>query len=145
MTDQELKDRLLKDANDLVLKANELLELSRSINPDPVDWGYMDDVDADRDVISLLKNRLLTYIDFKDEVNAKDISERFNLPVDYPSFSEQNMMLTYGLLNYLENIGYLIRDSSEKPYVWRITLEGREVAKLNRQIEQHPFWEELYF
>jgi hypothetical protein len=145
MTDQELKVRLLKDANDLALKANELLKLSRSINPDPADWGYMDNVDADRDVIDLLKNRLLTYIDFKDEVNAKDISERFNLPVDYPSFSEKNMMLTYGLLNYLENIGYLIRDSSEKPYVWRVTLNGREAAKLNRQIEQHPFWEELYF
>jgi hypothetical protein len=145
MTNQELKDRLLKDANDLVSKANELLELSRSINPNPTDWGYMDDADADRDVIRKLKDRLLTYIDYKDEVSAKDISERFDLPVDYPSFSEKNMMLTYALLKELVDMGYLIRDASETPFVWRITIEGREMAKLHRQIEQHPFWDELYF
>lgn len=89
MTDQELKDRLLKDANDLVIKANELLMLSRSINPSPSDWGYMDNIDADHDVIELLRDRILTYIDYKDEVTARDVAERFALPTDYPSYDEK--------------------------------------------------------
>jgi len=55
------------------------------------------------------------------------------------------MMMTYGLLKDLEAYQYLVKDTSSSQYIWRITQEGREIAKLKRRIEQHPAWEELFF
>jgi hypothetical protein len=146
MTNKELRDKLIDEANALAQKANDLLMLSRKIDPNFLSERelYLNDIDADRSLIDDLYDRVLMYIDYSDAVSAKDITERFDFPTDYPS-QDDKTMFSHVLLNRLIERGDLIKNSSEKEFTFSTSTQGKENARLRRLIENHPGWSELYF
>jgi hypothetical protein len=144
MTNEELVNKLIDEANALAEKGNDLLQLSRKINPLFEKDPYLNDDEKDRNIVDQLNDRVLMYIEWCGEVTAKDITERFDLPTGYPSY-EDKTMFAHIILNYLKDLKYLRCDETAKEHLWSITESGVEKAKFQRLIENHPYWEELYF
>jgi len=144
MTNEELVNKLIKEANTLADKANDLLILSREINPlferDP----YLNDDEKDRNTVDQLYDRVLMFIEWTGEVTAKDITERFDLPKGYPSY-EDKTMFAHIILNYLKDLKYLRCDETAKEHLWSLTESGVERAKWERVRENNPYWDDLYF
>jgi hypothetical protein len=144
MTNEELIKVLIDEANALVEKGNNLLQLSRKINPLFEKDPYLNDSEKDKSAIDQLYDRVLMYIEWMDEVTAKDITERFDLPTGYPSYEDQTMF-AHIILNHLQRLKYLQCNESGKEHVWSITESGIERSKFQRVLENNPWWEELYF
>jgi hypothetical protein len=144
MTNEELIETLINEANALAEKGNDLLKLSRKINPlferDP----YLNDDGKDKNVIDQLYDRVLMFVEWTGDVTAKDVSERFDLPTGYPSY-EDKTMFAHIILNYLKDMKYLRCDETAKEHLWSITESGVERAKFQRLLENNPWWGELYF
>jgi hypothetical protein len=98
MTNEELISKLLEEANALANKGNVLLELSRKINPLFEKDSYLNDIASDKEMFNQLRHRVLTYIEWRDEVTAKEITERFDLPTGYPSYEDKTMFTHYSEL-----------------------------------------------
>jgi hypothetical protein len=144
MTNEELINTLIKEANALAEKANDLLMLSRKINPAFEKDVYFDDVEKDKNMVDQLYDRILMYIEWSGEVSAKDITERFDLPTGYPSY-EDKTMFAHIILNHLQSLKYLRCDEGYKEHLWSITESGAERSKFQRLVEKHPGWDELPF
>jgi len=144
MTNEELVNTLIKEANALAEKANDLLILSRKINPLFEKDPYLNDDEKDRNTVDELYNRVLMFIEWNDEVTAKDITERFDLPTGYPSY-EDKTMFAHIILNYLRDMKYLKCDEAAKEHLWSITEAGIERSKFQRLLENNPYWDNLYF
>jgi hypothetical protein len=84
------------------------------------------------------------FIEWNDEVTAKDITERFDLPTGYPSY-EDKTMFAHIILNYLRDMKYLKCDETAKEHLWSMTETGIERSKFQRLLENNPGWDELYF
>ncbi len=144
MTNEELIQILIDEANSLAEKGNDLLKLSRKVNPSFEKDLYLDDEEKDQNIVDQLYDRVLMFIEWRGEVTAKDITERFTLPVGYPSY-EDKTMFAHIILNYLKELEYLECDEGAKEHLWSITETGIERSKLQRLLEKNPWWEELYF
>jgi hypothetical protein len=144
MTNEELIKTLIDEANSLAEKGNDLLKLSRKINPLCEKDPYLNDDEKDKNIINQLYDRVLMYVEWKGEVTAKDITERFDLPTGYPSY-EDKTMFAHIILNYLKDSKYLKCDEAAKEHLWSITEDGIERSKFQRLLENNPWWEELYF
>ncbi len=144
MTNEELVNKLIGEANALADKANDLLMLSREINPLFEKDPYLNDDEKDRNMIDHLNDRVLMFIEWTGEVTAKDITERFNLPTGYPSY-EDKTMFAHIMLNYLKDLKYLRCNETAKEHLWSITESGVERAKWERVRENNPYWDDLYF
>jgi hypothetical protein len=144
MTNEELVNTLIKEANALAEKANDLLILSRKINPLFEKDPYLNDDEKDRNTVDELYNRVLMFIEWNGEVTAKDITERFDLPTGYPSY-EDKTMFAHIILNYLRDLKYLKCDEAAKEHLWTITETGIERSKFQRLLENNPYWDDLYF
>ena len=144
MTNEELVNTLINEANALAKKANDLLKLSRKINPLFEKDPYLNDDEKDRNTVDQLYDRVLMYIEYSDKVTAKDITERFNLPTGYPSY-EDKTMFAHIILNHLQGLEYLLCDESGKEHVWSITESGVKESQFQRLLENNPWWDELYF
>jgi hypothetical protein len=101
MTNEELVNKLIDEANALAEKGNDLLKLSRKINPLFEKDPYLNDDEKDRNMVDQLYDRVLMYIEWSGEVTAKIITERFDLPTGYPSY-EDKTMFAHIILNYLK-------------------------------------------
>jgi len=144
MTNEELIIKLLEEANALANKGNVLLELSRNINPLFEKDTYINDDESDKEMVNQLYDRVLMYIEWRDEVTAKEITERFDLPTGYPSY-EDKTMFAHIILNYLKDLKYLRCDETSKEHLWSITEQGEEKSKILRLVDNNPWWDELYF
>jgi hypothetical protein len=144
MTNEELIKTLIDEANSLAEKGNDLLKLSRKINPLREKDPYLNDDEKDKNIIDQLYDRVLMYVEWKGEVTAKDITERFDLPTGYPSY-EDKTMFAHIILNYLKDLKFLKCDEADKEHLWSITEAGTERSKFQRLLESNPWWEELYF
>ena len=144
MTNEELIETLINEANALAEKGNDLLKLSRKINPlferDP----YRDDDEKDRNVVDQIYDRVLMYTEHMEKVTAKEITERFDLPTGYPSY-EDKTMFAHVILNHLKTLKYLHCDETGKEHVWFITKSGVDRSQFQRLIENNPWWGELDF
>jgi len=144
MTNEELINKLIEEANALAEKGNVLLQLSRKINPLFEKDAYINHDASDKKIVDHLFDRVLMYIEWRDEVTAKEITERFDLPTGYPSY-EDKTMFAHIILNYLKDLGYLRCDETSKEHLWSITEIGIETSKLLRLVDNNPGWDELYF
>jgi hypothetical protein len=144
MTNEELVNKLIGEANALADKANDILMLSREINPLFEKDLYRNDDEKDRNTVDQLYDRVLMFIEWTGEVTAKDITERFDLPTGYPSY-EDKTMFAHIILNYLRDIKYLRCDGTAKEHLWSITERGVEKSKFLRLVENNPYWDDLYF
>jgi hypothetical protein len=144
MTNEELIQKLIGEANILREQANNLIALSREINPHFIRDEYIDDIDRDREHVANLENRILMYIEYRDQVTAKEITDRFDFPTGYPSH-ENETMIAHVFLNNMLRLGYLRRYEDEGEYRWSLTAQGSERCKLPILLEKNPHWEELFF
>ena len=144
MTNEELINVLIDEANALAEKGNDLLKQSRKINPLFEKDHYLNDDEKDKNTIDQLYDRVLMYIEWTGEVTAKDITERFDLPMGYPSY-EDKTMFAHIILNHLQGLKYLHCNEVGKEHVWSITESGVERSQFQRLLENNPWWGELYF
>ena len=144
MTNEELINKLIEEANALAEKGNVLLQLSRKINPLFEKDAYINHDASDKKMVDQLYDRVLMYIEWRDEVTAKEITERFDLPTGYPSY-EDKTMFAHIILNYLKDLKYLRCDETSKEHLWSITEQGEEKSKILRLVDNNPWWDELYF
>lgn len=86
MTNEELIEKLISEANMLREQANNLMALSREINPHFIRDEYIDNIDRDRKHVANIEYRILMYIEYRDQVTAKEITDRFDFPTGYPSY-----------------------------------------------------------
>lgn len=84
------------------------------------------------------------YIEYRDQVTAKEIPDRFDFPTGYPSYENQTM-IAHVFLNNMLRLGYLRRYGEEGEYQWSLTEQGSQRSKLCILIEKNPHWEELFF
>ena len=144
MTNEELINTLINEANALAEKGNDLLKLSRKINPLFEKDPYLNDDEKDKNTIDQLYDRVLMYIEWTGEVTARDITERFDLPTGYPSY-EDKTMFAHIILNHLQGRKYLHCNEAGKEHVWSITESGVERSQFQRLLDNNPWWGELYF
>jgi Zn-dependent oligopeptidase len=144
MTNEELVQSLIEEANALAERGNKLLNLSRQMNSSFNMNLYIDDDEKDKNQIDKLYDRVLMYVEWVESVTAKEITERFDLPTGYPSY-EDRTMFAHIILHYLQSLGYLNCYKRDKEYAWLITEKGKKRIEFTKMFENNPSWEEIYF